>query len=270
MALDRPYKRCFRPLRDGGYFPRVAIDYTRSCSFSENPRPYIQGFLRRQEELKSLLNFIEPSDNNLSTYSIHLGELLSRICFEVEASLRAILKENGYANSKNDLTMKDYKKIESSHRLSQYKVFFPEWTFIQDSLSHKYLLYAKNEFSPFKAWSGEGQGSLEWYQAYNVYKHDRVSNLKCANFQNVILAFAGLFALICSQYGTKQFVIGGNGAPFDPIYFDHEPQLGVGNYLSVILPQNWREDEKYGFEMDRQNLDDDNFCSKFDYSKVSK
>lgn len=111
-----------------------------------------------QKDLQLLFDYIEPSDRNLDCFSYRILELLIRTCIEVEANCKAILVENGYAKT-GRLTMKDYKKIDVSHRLSSYEIGLPVWS------------GTKKIRHPFKNWSNGD--TLNWYSAYNATKHDR-------------------------------------------------------------------------------------------------
>ncbi|MGL4488315.1 MAG: hypothetical protein ACRCU5_02595 [Rhizobiaceae bacterium] len=251
MTIQAPFKRTVRPFRNGQYSPKSGqMSFVRTSSFSSDPRPYIRGFLILQRDIRSLFEFIHPADVNLGTYSEHIGILLVRTCFEVETNLKAILKENGYLSTSN-WTMSDYRKVESSHRLSEYEVLLPEWS------------GAGNTIVPFQIWRTSGK--LDWYQAYNKYKHDRVANLHEATFGQLINAWSGLFALISAQYFLDDFSV-----EKKPIGFAHtlsagEFWHGVGGYLKVKFPVSWPDAEKYDFTLVPGSFQDSSFAANFPY-----
>jgi hypothetical protein len=89
---------------------------------------YIRGFCLLQKDLEHLFEYIEPGDDNLESYSFRVHELLLRACVEVEANCKAILRENDYPkDEKGRWNMADYKKINTSHRLSSFSVKLPYW-----------------------------------------------------------------------------------------------------------------------------------------------
>lgn len=130
-----------------------------------------------QKDLLELFDYVEPSDTNRLCYSYRIHELHTRTCIEIEANCKAILSENGYIRA-GDWNMGDYRKLNTTHRLSSYEINFPLW----------YGNEAKRK--PFAAWSGAGP--LGWYQAYNETKHNRHENFEQANFENLLNAVSGL------------------------------------------------------------------------------
>src|SRR5262245_57485357 len=117
MAITQPYRRTCRQFVDGSYGSHWG--YVMHPSYDESPEQYIRAFSFLQDDLHLIFQYVEPSYNNLTCYSYRIHELLLRACIEVEAKCKAILKENGYAKA-GDWDMRDYLKVESSHRLSSY------------------------------------------------------------------------------------------------------------------------------------------------------
>lgn len=152
---------------------------------------------------------------------------------EIEANCAAILRENGYTK-KGDWTMKDYKKINQSHYLSQYEVKIPNW----DGLA--------GIRKPFHNWSLNG--SLCWYQSYNHTKHDRHLKFQEANFENLMDAVCGLSALLASQFLDNDFSfnsspITGNIAKINDGYED-----SIGDFFRIKYPTSIPDSKKYDFE----------------------
>lgn len=226
------------------------MSFVRTSSYSTDPRPYIRGFLTLQRDIRSLFEFIHPADGNLNSYSEHIGILLVRACFEVETNLRAILNENGYT-SRSRWTMNDYKKVEQSHRLSEYEAHLPEW------------VGARNIVRPFEYWSKGG--TLDWYEDYHSYKHDRVENLHRATFQQLIHSWCGVFVLLSAQYFLEAFPVEKQTIGFAHGPFAGNLWHGIGDYLKVKFPTSWPEAEKYDFTLDESSFSDPNFARVFQY-----
>jgi hypothetical protein len=187
VPLLRPYKRTFRPNKQshGDY-------YVRHPGYASNAVHYVRAFDILATDFRRLSDYIEPSDDNLKCYSFRTHEIFMRSSIEVEANLKAILLENGYANHKT-LNMKDdYRKIKKSHRLSSYVVRLPSWRGTQ------------SERRPFQEWSTP-TGTLAWYNSYNAAKHDRDSNFSLANFESALDALCGLAVLLCAQFEDDDF-----------------------------------------------------------------
>jgi len=217
--------------------------YVLHTEFARNPTPYIRVFNLLLKDLGKLFEFVEPCDANSSTYSARTLELLLRACVEVEANLKAILRENGYqpAVKGKHLNMRDhYVKVEQSHRLSSYAIEIPEWR------------GSKRIRRPFASW-GAGH-SLAWYQAYNATKHDREELFAVATLDNVVDAIAALGALLSAQFWTEDF--SGRNAlllegPSDGF------ETCIGGSLRVKFPDDWPEEQRYDFDWRELSQDPD-------------
>jgi hypothetical protein len=232
--------------------------------YADSPHYFVKAFFLLQEDIKSLFNYIEPSDINLPTFSFKIHELLIRTCLEIEANFKAILRENiytpvfkrgkkeGQAKTEDLWNMKDYIKINETHHLDNYEVELPFWR------------GEKNQYKPFENWSNSN--SLKWYQAYNETKHDRHKNFETANFENLIKAFCGLFVVLSSQFHCESFSTGGSVLEINvDSYFEGE--FGIGDYLKIKFPANWQDDEKYDFDWSVLIKEEDRF-EKIDYNSI--
>src|SRR5687768_848045 len=110
-------------------------------------------------DFRRLLEYVEPTDANLSTYSHRLFELLVRICTDFESACKERLVHDGYAKKPSDLNVFDYRTLESSLLLERDEVGVSLWR--PDSI---YL-------RPFEGWSSNDP-PLRWYSAYNKVKHN--------------------------------------------------------------------------------------------------
>ncbi|HEV7578310.1 MAG TPA: hypothetical protein VGO85_19945 [Caldimonas sp.] len=246
--LTKPYLRTLRPETTGVF----SMDYVKDLRFAKDALHLIRSFKLLQADLVELFDFIEPADSNLATYSFRLHSLLARACMEAEANCKAILREHGYMKAGGgDWNMQDYRKIEATHRLSEFEVLFPIWTGSQ------------NARKPFSAWSGTQ--SLSWYRAYNDSKHDRHKEFSNASLENAIDAVTGVLVLLSAQFGTEDFMPSpgmyaitlGSGPRSDGA------GLAIGDYFSVRFPE-WPTAERYDFDWSNLKLQDDPF-ERFTY-----
>ena len=167
--------------------------------------------------------------------------------------IKAILRENGYTKKRPNID--DFRKVNVSHRLSAYEVKVPYWN-------------GKREIrKPFRPWARKGN-HLKWYRAYNASKHDRHTSFESANFNNILDAICGLFALLSSQFGRHAFspgstllaVSGGS---------DDGMESGIGGYLRVKFPTDWPKKMCYDFNwQDLKKKKGDPF-RKINYSQIS-
>jgi hypothetical protein len=246
--VRKPFRRTVRQLSDGSYANDGNGFYVLDGRYASDVQHFLRAYEYITAALRDIFESVEPAEQNLSTYSFKLYELLIRICTEIEANFKAIFRDNGFVCA--EYNMHQYKRIEKSHFLSQYKV--------------KYLIWegGRNHFSPFSAW--EGGRSPFWYLSYNQVKHDRHTNFNAASFENVLGAYAGLSALIFSQFRNQSFnspiTIGARLMPKS----DHYEQA-IGRLVAILPPPDVPIDERYDFRWSELSLESEAFQC-FDYA----
>jgi len=118
--------------------------------------------------------------------------------------------------------------------------------------------------SPFAAWSTGG--SLPWYQAYNITKHDRHSAFEEATFQHLIDACCGLLVALSAQFETNDFSPGNTllalEGPGDGM------ESGIGGFFRVRFPANWPTELRYDFDWQELKNEADPF-QNIDYSQIT-
>lgn len=248
MSIQKPYKRTIRPYTDDRISNGGLGRYVLDPDFANEPEHYIRAFLIILKDFLNLLDYVEPADNNLPTYSFRIHELLLRVSIEIEANFVAILSENGYTKTGN-WTMLDYKKINKSHKLSSYEVKLPNWK------------GEKNIRKPFENWKRDQ--SLPWWEAYNKSKHDRQTEFERATFENLTEAICGLVVVLSAQFEDNEFSsedwilsAGGKGDGMES---------SIGGYFRVKYPNDWTDDEKYDFNFTILKETDPNPIEKYNY-----
>lgn len=249
MPVNRPYYRTCRQFVDGHYSEGGRWQYMVHPQFAQTPEHYVRAFLLLLKDLRDLFDYIEPADINLQCYSYRIHALLLRACVEVEANCKAILRENGYQG----LSMKDYKKIEKTHFLSGYKVKAPNWT---GEMAVR---------TPFGAWARGG--SLPWYEAYNVAKHDRHDQFQAATFEHLIDASCGLLVLLSAQFESNDFTPGNTYLALQ-IGQNDGMKSGIGDYFRVGFPADWPMELRYDFDWQKL-ANEENPFQKFDYASIT-
>ena len=251
MTIPKPFRRTYRQFSDGHYNEGGRAQYVTHCRFAQAPEHYVRGFLLLLKDVQELFDYIEPAAANLDCYSFRIHSLLMRACIEVEANCKAILKENGYSKN-DDWNMKDYKKLNQTHFLSDYAVEMPVWT------------GADSMRQPFLAWSNNK--ALPWYSAYNSTKHDRYASFPSATFRNLLDSCCGLLVLLSAQFGTHDF------SPGDALFALEGPndgmESGIGGYFRVRFPSSIPEDMRYDFEWHKLRNEPDPFAT-IDYSAIA-
>lgn len=230
MPVDHPFRRTVRQFVIGEYDGSGRLQcYLLDPRYrGDGAEHYIRSLALLQDDLFALFDYVEPADENRACYSFRIHSLLLRTCVELEANCKAILLANEYA-AKGDWSMRDYMKIEGSHRLSSYQVRIPQW-----SGAHKTR-------APFQAWKQGGE--LSWYQAYNATKHDRYKAFKQANLDHLVDAFCGLLVVLSAQFHTHEFSSLVTFARRNPNDFVN----AIGRKLLVRFPSDWPDADKYEF-----------------------
>ncbi len=136
---------------------------------------------------------VEPHKDNRAAFGHELRHLLILAATEVESAWKAILVANNFPRpAKDHCTTRDYFTLIDPLRLR-------EWSLILA------MYPGYGVISPFQTWDREHTtASLPWYEAYNHTKHDRESNLKEATLENVIMALAALYVMLCAQFGPAR------------------------------------------------------------------
>lgn len=243
-ALQRDYKRSLtveRCLEPGQFHPRVYLPVLYADgpprSAREGGWPSIDipaftaslvqlGLLR--DSLERIFRVLHPTGHNLSSYGHEVRSLIIVACTEVESAFRSILLANGAVEREARPTTKDYVRLLSPIRLSEYALSLPMYPELAS-------------IAPFANWTAtEPTGSLDWYDAYNGAKHDRERKFAVATVHNAIQAVMACAALVDAQFGPTQEWNHALGAFFS---FDHRPQWRPAQ---VYIPSfsgltQWRE-----------------------------
>lgn len=264
MSYKKPFHRNYRKMKPDTNSEYSDWAYIVDKEYSKNPVHYIRAFSIIQSDLIKLFEFIEPSDINLTTYSFRIHELLMRTCIEIEANFKAILQENIYSpvykkgekqgqlRPESKWNIDDFKIVNKTHHLDNYNVELPFWT------------GKKGKIQPFENWA-LGQ-PLTWYEAYNKSKHNRLNSFQKANFSHLLEAFTGLFVLLSSQFGRESFSTYEKSLNVSvDSYFSSD--FGIGGFLMVTFPDNWRDDEIYDFDWDKLKKENNRF-EKIDYNNI--
>ena len=241
MGHPKPYHRNIRPFQAGSHLGH-GHPYAYDPRYARNEEHYLRAFKLIENDLQSIFEYLEPSDECVKAYSHRIHALLMRTCIEIEANFKAILQENKFTSKgERSFNMNAYRKVDVTHHLSDYKVTLPIWNGL------------KGVWTPFKPWKAS-RGLLKppgiilpWYDAYNASKHDRQGRFKEANFGHLVEAVAGLAVLLSSQFKK-------DSAP-------------VSLLLRVWQPEDWKDDEIYEFDWSGLHMRADAFA-KFDYDAI--
>jgi hypothetical protein len=227
MAIIKPYYRIVRVTKRP--YP---TDFIYNEKYANDRYILNHSYKIIENDLKKILEFIEPSDSNTNTYSHRLYELLLRCATEFETNCKQILAANGYTKKKLDIT--DYFKINQATHLSDYEVKLCTW------------YPAPKVLKPFAEWKKDH--SLSWYEDYNDVKHNRSQNFCKAKLSTVLNAAAALISILFAQFESEAFTSYGNSYGYST---DNEGFYYQTNSLFSVKPFiGWIQEEQYEINPD--------------------
>lgn len=263
MSITKPFHRNYRGIKPGPNSDYSNWAYIQDRDYAQNAEHYVRAFILIQNDLQSIFEYLEPSDTCGEAYSYRIHALLMRTCIEVEANFKAILEENTFSPKRN-VNMNDYRKVDATHHLSSYEVMLPIWNGTPPI------------WKPFEPWrSSRGLPRLDqndsslrliWYDAYNASKHDRQDEFKKANFENLVMAVAGLLVLISSQFRDQDFTAGSQLRGLEG-YDYHPMEASLGSLFRIKYPDDWTDDELYDFDWSTLKTQRNRF-EKIDYDAI--
>jgi hypothetical protein len=189
-------------LSPGEYYPCMARpnSYRDDPSPGRNPDPDQDGLLGRARaistgqlhalitQLQDICQTVHLDTPNFQTFGTNIRNLLILTCTEVEAQWKYVLAGNRY-NDNGRPNTNDYVKLLPAMRLNEFEVALTWYPWLET-------------FKPFSDWDpSRPTSSLDWYDAYNKVKHDRVTNFQEATILRLIYAVTGCFVMLCAQYG---------------------------------------------------------------------
>lgn len=146
------------------------------------PGDYLGAVRLLVADLEAVFEYIEPSDQNLSTYSHRLYSLLLRACTEFE-SLAKEMAISLHGDAREFRSMTQYRSLDREFKLSLLAVDVLPWR------------PAPRRVVPFQGWR-DAEPKLGWYQSYNAVKHNRSEDFASASLGNTVEAVAGVFAVV--------------------------------------------------------------------------
>ena len=248
--INKPYYRIYRPFYKNA--TPNQYDYLndkRNCDY----KPELIRYYRILEnEVKMIMEYVDPSIDNMKTYSLRIYQILTSICIEIENNFKGILSANCIDKKEN---MCDYYQVNKFLKLDQYEV---------EIIGTKDELYLK----PFENWHDEYK-PLNWYQSYNGVKHYRTNNLKDANLKNLLEAISALSILLYAQFGMYNDCISESNVTMYEVFSDDGSselivQKSLESMVQIKKKPYWKNEEKYDFDWENIKSEED----VFEYVKI--
>lgn len=185
----------------GSYFPRMARPHHQhpgdlpgpllSLEYAHEKAAAATQAISLARRLTKTFSVVDPDPKNMKVFGAEFREIIILAATEFEAQAKGILRANSYGRSLTgeNLSTKDYVKIEPALRLADYAMTFDRFPWI-------------DPVAPFEHWNSDlPTQSLRWYNAYNLVKHDREQNFTHATMENAIAATSAVVILGVAQFG---------------------------------------------------------------------
>jgi len=261
MSVSKPFHRNVRDMKSGHNSGYSGWAYIEDPDYAENPGHYTRALLLILDDLRSIFEYVEPSDEGRSAFSYRIHSLLMRTCIEIEANFKAIFEANTFTPPANrSLNILDFRKIDVTHHLSSYETMLPIWNGTSPMIR------------PFESWYAfRGQAApqgvpLSWYRAYNASKHSRQNAFKQANLWALIEAVAALLIVVTAQFKTVTFDAGPDSLIMGAGTY-HPYEHSIGELFRIKYPDDWSEDEIYEFDWSALKGQDNRF-EKINYDSI--
>jgi len=162
----------------------------------------IQWYEQLEAELRNILSQLPPVPPNLDRYSFRLASIAVEACSIIDSLFRQSSVDpsvvDGKSVSRDDLTIVDFAILHSRDlRLPDLKSI---------------LLIARPQYvTPFRNWaaitSKQSYAPLDWWQDYNLLKHDRIENWEKGNLKLAIECVCALHQLITRLPGVAPGIL---------------------------------------------------------------
>lgn len=140
----------------------------------------VSSFRRVERMLNDVVEVLPYSDEHLDVWSPYLVTILLEACSQLDSLWKAKSRQTGSGSKDPKIT--DYFASFGSDVAHRWLVFWGE---------------QGRRVQPFAPWIGAATYKpLEWWQAYNNVKHDRLANRTQAKLRHAVDAVAGLFIAI--------------------------------------------------------------------------
>ncbi|MEG2464127.1 MAG: hypothetical protein RSA87_02955 [Malacoplasma sp.] len=142
-----------------------------------------------EKAFSETLQFVFPCKKNFGTFSDEYTKIIFLCCSEIDSILKTLMELSGANLKTNEQSMKFYSK------------------FIENDEGIKKSLFGIN---PFNALAGDGMNfspfldvnssikysNLEWWEDYQMLKHDRLKNCDRGNLFNAVNSLIAYYILL--------------------------------------------------------------------------
>ena len=213
-----------------------------------------------EENFIEYLRYVPLSSEHFTVWSLNLGDLLIRTCSIIDSFFKSAMfcselnsvKKIGWYRSL------DGKKINMGTHRDIFEDFY--------GLSSKKIFEIRkfNAFIPFSKWNSKK--SPDWWDAYNLVKHDRFNCKKKATLEATINALSALFILNVIHLETMPLLV-----DYDIIKSSLSSKAGIKMALKMKEPSNtlypiFAKTKLFGYVFDGEHEPDCEYILSRSYS----
>ena len=88
MSFPKPFHRNWRAMKPAPNSGYSGWAYIHDRDYAKNAEHYVRALVLIQNDLQSIFEYLEPSDESRTAYSYRIHALLMRTCVEVEANFK--------------------------------------------------------------------------------------------------------------------------------------------------------------------------------------
>jgi len=159
---------------------------------------------RIEDSISQISDHVEPETVNLNVYSRQIALKLYEVGTLVEAMIKRIVNDDAldsFHNLENILREARGQSGQYPTIRSYRNVLEPVFAMSKRTVNFRLFTFSMN-LQPFASFANEEDISPQWWEAYNLVKHDFFLNLPKATFQRLIEGAGALFLLtvLCKSH----------------------------------------------------------------------
>jgi len=150
---------------------------------------YWSYYLSIEKMLRNTSQYVSPSRENKDTYSDEFAKIILLSCSEIDSILKSICKCKGIHLADKKYNMAVYAKVLVDFEEIKEIAYCPS---ANTSIKEKGLaVYPFKDLDKDKKW-----GNLNWWESYQLLKHNRIDNAERANLHNAVFSTSAYYMLL--------------------------------------------------------------------------
>lgn len=189
-------------------------------------------YMSIERELYKTVEYVEPCEENFSTYSQEYAKIINVACAEADVIFKELCM----------LIASSYKPKGKNENIDTYmRIILEKFPQIEETWLR--IDRSKIDIFPFRGWSDTGK--LFWWKDYQKIKHERKEHYSKANLKNAIFSVGALRILelyyLRMHSKNKNNLANKNGPFFKTVYTNELLFLSDNIDLPDFIEENKKE-----------------------------